>query len=111
MAGNSTVSRRLVLPVWLVVAVGSVLLFGLAFALGRHRGEHRGSFEHYGRGGHPLVLLIVIALVVAAAVALARHFRQEPDPSTNAQSILAERFARGEIDGDEYARRKSALRE
>ncbi|QXJ24086.1 SHOCT domain-containing protein [Actinomadura graeca] len=32
------------------------------------------------------------------------------DPSAQAQSILAERFARGEIDEDEYLMRMSALR-
>ncbi|MBT2208298.1 MULTISPECIES: SHOCT domain-containing protein [Actinomadura] len=34
----------------------------------------------------------------------------EADPMRKAQSILAERFARGEIDEDEYLMRMSALR-
>ncbi|WP_051301384.1 MULTISPECIES: SHOCT domain-containing protein [Actinomadura] len=32
------------------------------------------------------------------------------DPLSKARSVLAERFARGEIDEDEYLRRMSALR-
>lgn len=32
-----------------------------------------------------------------------------PDPLAKARSVLAERFARGEIDEDEYLRRTSAL--
>ncbi|GAA1806234.1 SHOCT domain-containing protein [Actinomadura chokoriensis] len=33
------------------------------------------------------------------------------DPMTKARSVLAERFARGEIDEDEYLMRMSALRD
>jgi putative membrane protein len=60
-----------------------------------------------------LVSLVVLALIIVAAVWLVlwairvspRTFR--PD---NALAILKERFARGEIDQQEYEKRKDALK-
>lgn len=52
------------------------------------------------------------ALVIVAAVALLRH--RPPAsvtrlPSASAEQVLAERFARGELDDDEFYRRLSVL--
>jgi putative membrane protein len=53
--------------------------------------------------------LIFLALIVVLAVVLVRGFTTGPARGS-ADDILAERFARGEIDEDEYRRRRSALR-
>jgi len=64
-----------------------------------------------------IVAGIVIALIVAAVVALVRHFSAQPAQSamppaaSSAEEVLAQRFARGEIDEDEYRLRRDALRE
>ncbi|RSS79724.1 SHOCT domain-containing protein [Streptomyces sp. WAC06614] len=64
--------------------------------------------------------LIIWALILAAAVLMIRTFRQDTDgrvasdrgavPSESAENLLAERFAMGEIDDEEYQRRLAALR-
>ena len=51
--------------------------------------------------------LAVIILVVVAALLTAKYLPRPPTPS--AEEILKERYARGEIDGDEYSRRKHDL--
>ena len=59
--------------------------------------------------------LIFLALLVVLAYALIRHFTQpagtEGHSGRAAADILAERLARGEIDEDEYRRRRDALRD
>ncbi|MER7730018.1 SHOCT domain-containing protein [Streptomyces erythrochromogenes] len=64
--------------------------------------------------------LIALALAVAVAVLVARAFRQDEDgraasgpravASDTAEKLLAERFARGEIDDEEYQHRLMVLR-
>ena len=113
-------------PVWLVVALGVLVVGGGAFLVGRavsHRRERVGFGGRFDGGhvGHPILWLlvagIVIALIVAAVVALVRHYSAQPAQSatptaaTSAEQLLAQRFARGEIDEDEYRRRRDALRE
>ncbi len=63
-------------------------------------------------------MIVVVALIVLLVVVLVRHYNspehQSPrttDASSSAESILAERLARGEIDEDEYRRRRDALRQ
>ncbi|WP_432029611.1 SHOCT domain-containing protein [Streptomyces sp. 1222.5] len=83
----------------------------------------------WGPGGWFLMLaamLLFWALVVAAGVALVRHLSAPPrgrqpappwetgDPrrgGRRAEELLAERFARGQIDEEEYERRLALLRE
>lgn len=72
--------------------------------------------EYAGSGAGWLVMLMVmIALVtiVAVAVVLAvqagRHRRDAPG-TDRPEQVLAERFARGEIDAEEYQRRSALLR-
>ena len=79
-------------------------------------------------GSHPgewiffIVVLVVLLVALAWLVRLAMHQRagapffyphqhQGPEPQPQALQILDERFARGEIDEDEYKRRRDALRE
>lgn len=55
------------------------------------------------------------ALLLAATVALVRYLGRadagrEPVTGTTAEQVLAERFARGEIDEDEFTRRRELLR-
>ena len=65
------------------------------------------------------VLMVVFwGLIIAGIVALVRYLsgdRQGGRPDVggrppSAEEILAERFARGEIDADEYTRRRELLR-
>ena len=62
--------RGIHVPTWVFVTVGGVLLFGIAFAIGR-RSERRnfdgGRFDHAGR--HGLGILIVEPVERAYAVA------------------------------------------
>ena len=85
----------------------------------------------YGHGmgwawGWGLMTFAFWALVVVAVVLLIRHFSRSgehrppgphaygpppPDaPHTSAEQLLAERYARGEIDDEEYRRRLATLR-
>jgi putative membrane protein len=61
--------------------------------------------------GHVYVVLIQLVIwgaVIAAVVLLVRRLGPSQKPE-NALSILNERFARGEIDQQEYDARKAAL--
>jgi putative membrane protein len=58
-----------------------------------------------------LVMVIIIMLVVAVTVLLVRHFIDGGRSShRGAEEVLAERFARGEIDEEEFRKRRDALR-
>ncbi|MFJ5518656.1 SHOCT domain-containing protein [Streptomyces griseoluteus] len=83
----------------------------------------------WGWGGWMMMTVAMVlfwAVLIVGVVALVRYVagsrrRQEPgSPSPRgeggwqdrgAESLLAERFARGEIDEDEYRRRLAVLRE
>ncbi|MFJ9682594.1 SHOCT domain-containing protein [Streptomyces sp. NPDC101194] len=83
---------------------------------------------HSGWGGGWLLMIVIMvvfwSLLIVGAVALihyltnARRGHQAGPPpgeaawgSRRAEDLLAERFARGEIDDDEYKRRLTLLRE
>ncbi|NXY95720.1 SHOCT domain-containing protein [Streptomyces sp. BR123] len=73
-----------------------------------------------------LTALVFWALIIAAAVLVARSFKRDgaaaqgaaahaaPAPraasAEGAETLLAERYAKGEIDDEEYARRLAVLR-
>jgi len=90
---------------------GNGVQFGGGFVL---RGANRG----FGWWAVPrLVLaLALLALVVLGCVALGRYVRDGrvrsvgPAQASVPESILAERFARGEIDADELRSRLDVLR-
>ncbi|MFD8544468.1 SHOCT domain-containing protein [Streptomyces sp. NPDC059649] len=82
----------------------------------------------WGWGGWFLMAVVMVlfwALIIAGVVMLVRYFSGGhrgqpggPSPSHDAwggsrraEDLLAERFARGEIDEDEYRRRITLLRE
>jgi putative membrane protein len=118
------------IPTWVAVVVGGLLVLGVGFVIGRATdGRHRArAFDGAGRfGAHPgarllglLLFVLLIALVIAAIVALVRHFSSGsgsgagaasgPSAAAGAEELLAARLAKGEIDEDEYRRRRDALR-
>lgn len=63
----------------------------------------------------PLLILVGLALIVWVVVRLVRDGRQGPPPPASvtgqpaARRILDERLARGEIDVEEYQRRRDLL--
>lgn len=60
-----------------------------------------------------LALLFVIALLIVRALGRSAPARGEPPVTRGgpaAEQILAERYARGEIDEEEYSRRLATLR-
>ena len=58
-----------------------------------------------------LWMLVLVGLAIAAAVALARVLLPDSDAPRDdvALSVLRARFARGEIDEDEYRARRATL--
>jgi putative membrane protein len=67
--------------------------------------------------GMSLMMLVFWALLVVLVVWLVRGFRRETTragaerrpPTEQAEQLLAERFARGEIDAEEFERRRKVL--
>jgi putative membrane protein len=59
----------------------------------------------------PVLVLVGLAILAYVGVRLAQGGRSAPPGSAStARQILDERYARGEIDEDEYRRRRSMLR-
>jgi putative membrane protein len=80
-------------------------------------GEHMSGWG-YALGIIGMVLFwTVLVLAIAAAVRYLDRKRREsfppppPPPPPTAEQVLAERFARGEIDADEYRQRLDTLRQ
>ena len=66
----------------------------------------------YGMIFGPLYMMLVLAIVVAVAVLLVRWLAgpwHGPPPGRTALDILNERFARGEIDKEEFEERRRLL--
>ncbi|WP_234543982.1 SHOCT domain-containing protein [Streptomyces shenzhenensis] len=74
----------------------------------------------WGRFGTSLGMIVFCGLIITVLVLLFRALRPAPDGSHHATSwteptppsaeqLLAERFARGEIDEEEYQRRRQVL--
>ena len=75
-------------------------------------GPGPGIGHHVGWLG-PLSMLLVIALLVAGAIIIVRMLASRQQPATATRGpvqILEERFARGEIDEEEFRTRRDALR-
>jgi len=83
---------------------------------------HQHAGFTFGRALFLLLLLIVLGAAITAVVLMVSQrttgasrssdtaTRATPDSATSAVRILEERFARGEIDDDEYRRRRDVLR-
>ena len=77
----------------------------------------------YGNGGWDagmwIIMIIVVVMlwviVLFGVMALARYFRhgdfRPPRGNGGSEAILRDRFARGEIDEDEFRKRMTALKE
>ena len=65
-----------------------------------------------GGWGGLVSILLITALIALTVWVLTRDGRRSP-PATDddALAVLEKRFARGEIDQDEFARRRAALRD
>jgi putative membrane protein len=124
------------IPTWAGITAGVVLLalalLGVAAAIRRHRragiaarGFAGGRMERFGSDtGHVHWLFWILVLLLAAAgiallvAALRAHGSQRTatasdDPwvaPSTAEQILAERYARGEIDDAEFRARRDVLR-
>jgi putative membrane protein len=117
-------------PAWLLVVLGLLVVGGLGFGIARWIGNNEHDVRvarrnviappfgasrdvvvgHSGRGWGIVILIVLVALVVLAVVLLVRHFSSRQHPSS-AEEVLDARFARGEIDADDYRTRRDALRE
>lgn len=75
-------------------------------------GEYGGHMMDYGYGVGmmfgPVLWLLVLGGVVAGVIWLVRR-TDSPDGASNAKAELDLRFARGEIDAEDYAARKKLL--
>ena len=58
-----------------------------------------------------LVVFLFWVFVIAGGIWVALTLAGRERPRSSAEDVLAERFARGEIDEDEYRKRRAALRE
>jgi putative membrane protein len=83
----------------------------------RFHHEHGGGWDVAHWIGAGLMFLVLAAILVTVGIFLLRTLRNQPAQPGNTSSttnraseILAERFARGEIDADEYTRRRELLR-
>ena len=88
----------------------SMVVFAQMMDRGDHMDNGNGWWWIMGIVG----LLIIIGLVVIIVMTLQRSNAPKPeasDPRRTADDLLSERLARGEIDEDEYRRRRDALRE
>jgi putative membrane protein len=68
--------------------------------------------DHDGDWGHPwwpLWLIFWAALIGLGVWLISRRRDRRSDPLDRAREVLAERFARGELTGDEYRQRLDEL--
>ena len=120
------------IPSWAAITAGVVLLVIAALGVLRAARLHRDRVDrgfgrmgdHMGNGHVHWLLWIVVILAAAAGIALlvaASRSRRAAaatavaapaavTPAVGAEQILAERFARGEIDEAEFVARRGALR-
>jgi putative membrane protein len=102
-------------PTWVAAVVAGFIVLGIGFGVGWGIGDHGDGRRRFGdhgggRGIGFIVFLALIALIITAVILVVRHFVSRPQGARHAENLLAERFARGEIDEAEYQRRRAALR-
>jgi len=108
------------LSLWGATLLGTLTLPWLAWANVAGEGSH-GYGHMWGGGGHwifgPVIMILFIALIVAVVVLIVRWLSnsgggaQQATRPKAALDILEERFARGEIDKDEFEQCRQALRD
>jgi putative membrane protein len=77
-----------------------------------------GAMSGWGWGLTTISMILFLGLLVAAGIALYRHFDRGAQPRIppaatapqTPEQILAERYARGEIDENEYTTRLATVR-
>jgi uncharacterized membrane protein len=100
-------------------AVAAILTANIAFADGRGFG---GEFGRRGRGDGMMLFFPLLMLIAVAALLVVLWRGRHPvastvagpppaSPTLNAQAILADRLARGEITPDDYRAAITVLRE
>lgn len=106
---------------WLAAAVSLIGLAGGAALADGTRGDwahHSMMWGGWGWTGMilgPLMMIAVLAAAIAVAVLLVRWIAGGPAaktagrPGTTALDILSERFAKGEIDKEEFEERRRVL--
>ncbi|SDM72888.1 SHOCT domain-containing protein [Allokutzneria albata] len=78
-------------------------------------GPWYGPEPGYSEWGWPGFLFMIVSMVVfwggllAVVLTVLRHLRLADPPRREAERILAERLARGEIDEEEYRHRRETL--
>jgi putative membrane protein len=77
----------------------------VVFAQMSNDGDHTGNWWLVLGIGWLVLFLAVLAVV------LVRRFHERKASRQEAEDVLAERFAQGEIDEDDYRRRRQALRD
>jgi len=104
-----------------LLTVASTFLVAATITLAHAHGQYGGNYDHpYMWGGGwagmiigPIMMIVVIAAVVVAIVFLVRWLGggspRERGGGRSALDILEERFARGEIDKEEFEERRRAL--
>ncbi len=103
------------LSLWIATAFGTLTLPWLAWAGGADEGTH--GYGHMMGGGWilgPIMMILFVAAIVAVVVLVVRWLGGAGGTGAKpkaAQDILEERFARGEIDKEEFEQRRQALRD
>ena len=108
------------LSLWGATLLGTLTLPWLAWADVASEGTY-GHGHMWGGGAHwifgPIMMILFLGLIVAVVVLVVRWLGGAGGGATQAakpkaaQDILEERFARGEIDKEEFEARRQALRD
>jgi putative membrane protein len=104
------------IAIFLLLGAGSVVIGSPVNAqpFGDGWGGERGGWNWYGPS-HMIIWLLILAVVIAGAVWFMRTVAQGSDASSvfalraSALDILEQRYARGEINREEYLEKKRDL--